>query len=479
MSSSPLRIAVVTPTVRANPRADIIARTIAASSMRAKGVLVTWIVVDEKQRGAAQLGILREDAIDPTHAVVSEAIAAHSFEFVITPPARSPHREPGDRRPAHNTFRNTGLRVALEAGADYVVMLNDCNIVTPDWVSVAADCAKKSLGWKCKSKELVDAVVPPNGLFRYHDHHDLLRPIPILSAAGGCWGAPAAKFAEIQGFDLAYDGEYKGNDIECALRLGRVGVSFVTTERAFTVQLRRTKIDAEVTTNKDAHFAKANRARLRALQADASRTLPEVVAEPFRAHTVVLGPNAINGAQEGGRDPDHGAGPGGPAAPSSPPEAPSAPPKAAGDARGRDDAQAVKSPCCRAPLRESELRGVTGTMCVRCRKFYPPPATEAAEPIVAITDDTSTKGVAPPPTESKATADDPAGSSYTGDSEGATGPVAPASPPVEPTLEMAIGPQILTRDGSDEAKVIHPDGKVELRTLTEGENSLADEFDSL
>ncbi len=302
-----MKISIVTITARDNPRLDVAGRTLAytvgklAASDAYKDVAFDWIIVDELGRDLNTLGI-------DFAATAKAAMPVHVIE-----PFASSHRRGTDKRPAHNSARNAGLDFVIgqrnldavtnlpaheladgedppPPSQDYVVFMHDCNVVTADWATVAADCARQGLGWKCKTRPVFDMAISADGMLRHRDHNDLLRPIPPLSAGGACWGVPLDKLLEVRGFDLAYDGCSYSHDLECVLRLSRVGVAFVTTERAFTVQLRRTKLDSEISTNKEAHVGKANRSRVNKLRGDVRRTRPEVVCEQIRAHVAILDP---------------------------------------------------------------------------------------------------------------------------------------------------------------------------------------------
>lgn len=240
------------------------ARTLVATQQRVvKDVKLAWIVVDE---------------IDPDRVIHATADLGWADGFraggIPTPPTE--HRSGPDRAVAHNTARNAGLRVAFDADADYIVMLNDCNIVSMDWAAVARDCAAKGVGWKCKTDVIADMPVPADGVVKHKGHHDLLRPVPVMTVAGASWGAPAKYFYAINGFDTAYDGQRKGNDVDAIVRMSRAGLSFVTTARAYTLQLRRTKIDEEVTTRKDVYAGARNSALLNQLIRDKQRRLPTI-----------------------------------------------------------------------------------------------------------------------------------------------------------------------------------------------------------
>lgn len=276
-----MRLSVITITCRENPRLSDMAKTLAASLAREPGVELEWIIVDEhgSRRGLE----------------VSEEFTGDRMTIMALRPFSSPHRDASEKRPAHNSARNAGLQ---DATGDYVVFLNDCSLVTQDWVSVAVDCAAQNLGWRCKAHIVHDIAMPTNGIVRMKDHHDRLRPIPSATVPGTCWGAPMAAFRQIGGFDIAYDGEDKGHDLDAVLRLARLGVNFVTTERAFCVRLRRTRTKNEISTIKAVFNGVRNLKLIQKLNADPDRILPlepgqESVepaprAAPPRAPRVVL-----------------------------------------------------------------------------------------------------------------------------------------------------------------------------------------------
>ncbi len=252
-----MKLSVITITCRETPRLEDMAKTLSASCARAESVELEWIVVDEKQRTWN----------------LTPASSRMTVEYAI--PLPSDHRTAGEKMPAHNSARMAGL---MRATGEYVVFLNDCTLVTQDWASVALDCFKEGKGWKCKTHVVNDLNVPANGIVRMKDHHDRLRPVPSNTVPGACWGAPAAAFAAIHGFDLAYDGEDKGHDLDAVLRLARIGLQFVTTERAFGVRLRRTKTKGEISTRKEAFNGAKNHKLLQKLHTDRNRVHPLVPA---------------------------------------------------------------------------------------------------------------------------------------------------------------------------------------------------------
>lgn len=282
-------IAIVTPTCRENPRTIECSRTLAAALRHAPDVQLAWIIVDEKLRPLEHL-------IDAKNPQVLEQLEAGRLQPFVVQPLPSKHREPGpNKAPAHNAARSAGLLAAFNEGAEYTVFLNDCNVVTYGILKVLADCAKQGVGYRAKMHDVYDLPIPADGVVKHKDHHDLLRPIPVTSACGALWGAPTKSFADIKGFDLSYDGERYGNDLDCVVRLSRVGVTFVTTERAFVIQMRRTKIAEEITTRKDVTHGERNHRLFNDLQRDTKRTLPLWIAgepEPLAPAPMVAAPVA-------------------------------------------------------------------------------------------------------------------------------------------------------------------------------------------
>lgn len=263
-----MKVSVITITCRSNPRLAEAARTLSATVAHAGDTELEWIIVDELGRDVEML----------TKPADWNQRALERFTVQVVRPPELAIRQGPDRAPAHNNARNAGL---AHATGDYVVLLNDCNVVTEGWLAVARDCAKQGVGWRCKTHEIPDRAIPATGVVRWKDHHDNLRPVPFSGVAGPCFGAPMRAFREIDGFDLSYDGQRKGNDNEAILRMARNGLVFVGTERAFTVQLRRTKIAAEISTLKEAHAGNRNIALYNDLKRDTKRVLPLQSAHPF------------------------------------------------------------------------------------------------------------------------------------------------------------------------------------------------------
>lgn len=260
-----MKLTIITPTCRSNPRLDEVARTLAHSLSHAPADMeLQWIIVDEMERDTATL----IGAAGP----IMELAGKHAMDVFVVPPLPSNHRRAGtEKAPAHNSARAAGLMVA---DGDYVILLNDCNVVTYGFMNVVYDCYKQKYGFRARMHEVADMAIPADGRVAFKDHHDLLRPIPATTAAGTCWGAPMEAFQAVRGFDRSYDGERYGNDLETIIRLSRVGVTFVTTERCFAIQLRRTKIAEEITTRKDVIKGKTNHKMFNQLMRDKARIHP-------------------------------------------------------------------------------------------------------------------------------------------------------------------------------------------------------------
>jgi hypothetical protein len=260
-----MNIAVITITCRPDPRLEEMGKTLEASARRCNKAKVGWIIVDE-------LASARTDATIQTLMEINDR---RVLGVQVVPPMPSEHREGPAKRPAHNSARNAGLRAAV--GADYVVFLNDCALVTADFVSVANELGQMGKGWRVRSMLEHEVRVKPDpnsGELRFRDRADLFRPVLVTTVAGTCWGAPMAAFQAIGGFDLAYDGEDKNHDADAAIRLGRAGIAFVTTQRAIAVSLRRTKNRDDISTDRASFVGVRNQALLRRLGTEPTRIHP-------------------------------------------------------------------------------------------------------------------------------------------------------------------------------------------------------------
>lgn len=268
-----MKLSVITPTCRSNPRFAEMAATLLQSFMRAPtSTLLEWLIVDDvlwREESAERIAPITA-ALEALPLEVRQRI--HVDHFAPPPGA---HRGPGiaDPLPAHNTSRNAGLG-AVSADSSYVVILSDCSVVTSDWVQVACELAAQHVGWKCRLHQLHDLVVPKNQPLRHQDAWDTFHAVAATTVAGPCWGAPLDTLLAVGGFDADYDGEDDYYDHEILLRLSRVGLQFQTTKRAGVVRLRRTLVKHEVTTHREVLHAKRNVAYYRALAADRDRLLP-------------------------------------------------------------------------------------------------------------------------------------------------------------------------------------------------------------
>jgi len=354
-----MKLSVITITCRTDPRLPEMARTLIQSLSAAPAdTRLEWIIVDDRLLGEGARETsksVRELVFAAVHGVASEGVMDR-FSVNHTPPLPSPHRGPqvASPAPAHNSARNAGL-FACADNVDYIVFLNDCSIVTVGWAAVAVDCALAGKGWRCKEGSIQDIKLP-DGHYRHKDHHDRLRPVPATTVGGACWGAPAASFGKIRGFDLAYDGEAKGHELDAVVRLARTGLAFVTTERAYTVRLRRTLTSDEVSTRQEVFVGNRNKILLNELTRDRSRVLPVIEAKP----AVRSAPKPKKEKSEKPRAPDSGPTrlPGVAPAPTTAAAAPlaadagrpagDAPPPVPGDPPAGDDPRGVEFPPPRA-----------------------------------------------------------------------------------------------------------------------------------
>lgn len=222
--------------------------TLFASLKRAPQVALELVLVDTEQQLGADVIIPETEQLYATKLIPGSSAAST----------------------ARNARRQAGLRAA---SGDYAVFLDDGNLVTPDWVQVVFDCATAGKGFACKTHLVNDLRVPDDGIVRMKDRNDLLRNAPPMTV-NSCWGAPTASLAKVHGFDMSFEGDSRGADIELPLRLSRTGLQFVTTARAFSINLRRGAAA------KESPGGSASQHLLNELIRDRSRTLPLVEAAP-------------------------------------------------------------------------------------------------------------------------------------------------------------------------------------------------------
>jgi hypothetical protein len=261
----PIRIGIVTTTAREDARLDLMARTIGFAAKQAKDrAKFFWVIIDEKLDRSTAYG------------------TADGFVFTY-PPLPSVHRASG--LPDHNRARNTGLAVALSktasTNADYIVFIDDRTLVTRSFADVVIEAARLGVGYRATIKFLRDLQVGSDGDIDAHESGGLtFVKCQATSVAGGCFGAPAQRFIEVDGFDEAYSGQYGKEDVEAFVRLERAGVQWNMCKRAAALQLGTgappTAADRkDITEDRDALQGKRNHMLFKKLLADRRRTLPQ------------------------------------------------------------------------------------------------------------------------------------------------------------------------------------------------------------
>lgn len=260
------RLSVVTVTYRREPRLIEMAATLAESAQRA-GAIVQWVIYDERlaERDTTAL----------------RAVARNRLEMVHVQADPHPLRVPGPTlRPAHASARNAALRLVT---GNYVVFLDDCTLVTADWVKLALEIARSGRGWRCYQRACKDLPVQLAYPLQLHvATQDRIGNMPASVVGGTCWGAPLAAILEVGGFDTVYDGAAHGFAQDLALRMERKGLRYCTCRRAVAIQVTRTATHAEITSAIPGQCY-VHIPLLAALAADRTRTSPAAAAAPASA----------------------------------------------------------------------------------------------------------------------------------------------------------------------------------------------------
>lgn len=259
------RIAICTITARRDARLHDMAKTLTYAARAARGrASLVWVVVDE---------LHGEDRLP--------ASVFEDLEVFHVRPKPSSFRPD---LPDHNGARNTALAHALSAHVDYIVYLDDRTVVTRSFADVVLACVRDATGYRATVKFVRDVAVPDNGLIDAHELGGLdFAPCAATTVAGGCFGAPAHAFEQIDGFDEAFSGQYGKEDLEAFVRLERIGIRWMATKRAVALQLGAsapaspagtdtTRVD--ITTDREALRGRRNLVLFKKLIADRKRVRP-------------------------------------------------------------------------------------------------------------------------------------------------------------------------------------------------------------
>lgn len=166
-----------------------------------------------------------------------------------------------------NAARNVGLEAA---DGDYTVFLDDCHLPALGWLQAIDEISKQHLGFKAKVKETGNYKLPEDGLIRNLARKSRLIQVRDQVATGPCWGAPTSAFVEVGGFDESYCEGVGYGEADAAVRLGRTGVCFVTSDAAWVVHAKVPQGNQREFRARDAH----NRKLFMEVLADRDRVTP-------------------------------------------------------------------------------------------------------------------------------------------------------------------------------------------------------------
>lgn len=247
-----MKISVVTPTARKEPLFREMADSLYVAAQNMDEGEFEWIVVDA--------GFW----YDPDRFWDLYAAVELRFPTTHSPSKVGWHQPRFGYFPTTNAARNTGI---LYAQGDFVVFLDDCSIVHPNFLVQAIEGAKRGsvIRFPHMRREGLGMLNPPGWGYRRIDRAGL---------RGSGVGYPLDALLDVNGFDELCDGQRK-EDVEIGFRLANLGLVLEEDEGTLIVEKTHELLFPDESAS--------NELRIQKLLSDIKTTLPQGVQTDLRA----------------------------------------------------------------------------------------------------------------------------------------------------------------------------------------------------